>query len=184
MREWLEPGTVRLGRVLIGVAAAVVAAGCTAGPPRSASAHPGRSARHVAAVLGCPVTRPLPHASPPTAPPLPVPYIHGWYGNDALWIAVPAGGVLPAEHPYGTAWPSEWGTKFPWWRVTPGQLTISARRLDGPSAEFHAEVPSGYGARGFSPSGLIWPSPGCWQVTGTVAGRSLTFVTRVEIVRS
>jgi hypothetical protein len=172
---------VSRGRVLVLAAAAVIAASCTAGPPPSAATHPGRSASHVPAVAGCPVTRPLPHASPLSLPPLPVPYIHGWYGNGALWIGVPAGGVLPAERPYGTPWPSEWGTKFPWWRIIPGQLTVSARRLDGPSAGFHAEIPSGYGPTGFNPSGLIWPSPGCWQVTGSVAGHSLTFVTRVEI---
>jgi hypothetical protein len=115
---------------------------------------------------------------------LPVPYIHGWYGNTALWVGVPAGGVLPAERPYGTPWPDEWGTKFPWWRMIAGTLTVTARRLDGPSAGFHAEVPDGYGPIGFVPSGLIWPAPGCWQVTGKVAGRSLTFVTRVRTVHS
>jgi hypothetical protein len=181
---WYEALGMRRGRVLVLVAAAATAASCTGGQQRSAATHPGRSASHVTAVAGCPVTHPLPHALPPALPPLPVSYIHGWYGNDALWIGVPAGGLLPAGRPYGTPWPNEWGTKFPWWRIVPGQLTIKARRLDGPSAGFHAEIPSGYGMTGFNPSGLIWPSPGCWQVTGTVAGKSLTFVARVVITDS
>ena len=45
---------------------------------------------------------------------------------------------------------------------------------------FRAQVPDGSRRAGFIPSGLIWLAAGCWQVTGTVAGRSLTFVTRVK----
>lgn len=126
----------------------------------------------------------MPHASPPASPPLPVPYIHGWYGNTALWVGVPTDGALPAQRSSGTPWPHEWGTKFPWWRTIAGTLTVTARRLDGPSTGFHAQVPGGYGPTGFTPSGLIWPAPGCWQVTGTVAGRSLTFVTLVKTIHS
>ena len=55
---------MRRHRVLVLVAAAVVAASCTGGPPRSAATHPGRSTNHLAAATGCPVTPPLPHASP------------------------------------------------------------------------------------------------------------------------
>lgn len=113
-----------------------------------------------------------------------MPYVHGWYGNGALWVEVPTRGVLPAERPYGAPWAREWDTKLPWWRDIAGKLTITARRLDGPSAGFHAEVPNGYGTTGFVPSSLMWPAPGCWQVTGAIPGRSLTFVTRVATVRS
>jgi hypothetical protein len=143
------------------------------GPPAAASAH-------------CPVTRPMRHLSAPTGAVtggLGVP--NGWYGNAALRVAVPTRGVLPAGRPYGSQWPGEWGTKFPWWRLIPGKLTITARRLDGPSAGFHAEIAGpGYGKLGFQPSGLIWPEPGCWQVTGTVASHSLTIVVRVRAVHS
>ena len=65
----------------------------------------------------------------------------------------------------------------------PEGTTITARRLHGPGTGFHAEIPEGYGQIGFIPSGLIWPAPGCWQVTGTIAGRSLTFVTQVKTIR-
>ena len=132
------------------------------------------------------MTRPVPHATPP--PKLHVTgnlsYLHGWYGNGALWVGVPAQGILPALHPYGTRWAAEWGTKFPWWRVIPGRLMIAARSLDGPSAGFHSQVPVGYGRTGFTPSGLYWPGPGCWQVTGTISGHSLTLVAWVETFSS
>jgi hypothetical protein len=177
---------MRRGGAALAVAAAFMVAGCTGSGPSSATASATSlpsSPHQLAGGARCPVTRPLPHASPPAqmdaTPPLPVPYIHGWYGNAALWVGVPAGGVLRAER--NGQWPGEWYTKYPWWRAIPGILTISAHRLDGPSAGFHGDVPTGgYGTIGFDPTGLVWPAPGCWQVTGTVAGRSLTFITRVR----
>jgi len=72
-------------------------------------------------------------------------------------------------------------TKFPWWRAVNGALTITGRRLDGPTGTFNAQIgsPGQYGGIGFDPSFLLWPSTGCWQITGTVAGRSLTVTLRV-----
>ena len=149
------------------------------------------SPAHLAAPASCPVTRPIPHSAPP--PQLHAInnftfYLHGWYGNTALWVSVPVEGVLPAGRPYGTPWATtEWGTKFPWWPVIPGKFTITARRLDGPSAGFHSQAahwayPLGNGTGGFIPSGLYFPAPGCWQVTGTIAGHSLTLVAWVRTV--
>lgn len=179
---------VRRTGVALVLAAASLAVSCTRSAPSPATAGTTPSAASSPYRLGvharCPVTRPMPHAPAPASPPLPVPYIRGWYGNTGLWVGVPTGGVLPAEHSAGTPSPHEWLTKFPWWRAIAGTLTITARRLDGPSAGFHAEVPGGYGRIGFAPSDLIWPAPGCWQVTGTVAGRSLTFITLVQAVHS
>ena len=41
------------------------------------------------------------------------------------------------------------------------------------------EVPEGYGAEGFQASTVVYPGPGCWEVTARVGGASLTFVTQV-----
>ena len=49
---------------------------------------------------------------------------------------------------------------------------------------FQGQVPGGYGDFAFTPSGLLWPAPGCWQVTGTIAGHSLTIVTLVKFVKA
>jgi hypothetical protein len=141
--------------------AAIMAASCTASVPSAAPSTTksflGSSPARLAAGAPCPVTRPTPHASPPAQmaaiPPLPVPYIHGWHGNFALWMGVPTGGVLPAQRDY--QWPGEWGTKFPWWRAIPGTLTITARRLDGPSAGFHGE--STFYAQ--ADDGAVWSGP-------------------------
>jgi hypothetical protein len=42
-----------------------------------------------------------------------------------------------------------------------------------------SSVPDGYGTHGFQSSGVYFPTEGCWEVTGTVGGSSLTFVTFV-----
>lgn len=175
------------------IAAAIMAASCTTGslPKATPTASPatGSPLVHVAIPASCAVTRPMPHTSPP--PQLHAIdnftfYLHGWYGNSALWVGVPVQGVLPAGRPYGTPWASEWGTKFPWWPVIQGKLTITARRLNGSSAGFHSQVadPAEAGKANFIPSGLIWPGPGCWQVTGIIAGHSLTFVAWVTTALS
>lgn len=69
--------------------------------------------------------------------------------------------------------------KVGWWRGGPGRLRITGRRLDGPASALHAHVPAGYGARGFQPSGIVFPTPGCWRVVGTSGDARLAFVVRV-----
>lgn len=178
---------------LVAVAVAVLAAGFTAGTPPVAPStrHPEASSlAHLTVPASCPITRPIPRVSPPAqlhAIDHFTYYLHGWYGNTALWIGVPIHGVLPAGRPFGTRWAaSAWGTKFPWWPVIPGKLAVTARRLDGPSAGFHSQVaePGSIGQARFIPSGLLWPAPGCWRVTGTISGHSLTFVAWVRTVPS
>jgi hypothetical protein len=69
--------------------------------------------------------------------------------------------------------------KLGWWRGVPGTLKVMGRRLDRPAAPLESHVPSGYGQRGFQPSGLTFPTTGCWRVVGTVAGFRLSFVVQV-----
>jgi len=71
------------------------------------------------------------------------------------------------------------GMKFPWQRGVRGELTISGRRLDGDAPPLRALVPAGYGDQGFQATSLIFPTEGCWEVTGRVGDASLTFVTSV-----
>lgn len=71
--------------------------------------------------------------------------------------------------------------KFPWWRAVRGRLTITGRRLDGPADPLRARVPEGYGETGFQASGIIFPSEGCWKITGRAGDAELTFVLEVRI---
>jgi hypothetical protein len=69
--------------------------------------------------------------------------------------------------------------KFGWQRGVRGVLAIDGRRLDAAAPPLRAYIPSGYGDIGFQATALIFPTPGCWEVTGHVGTASLTFTTRV-----
>ena len=136
----------------------------------------------------CPVTTPPPVARtpPPPAGTGPNPglvFTAGpgsfLWGNDALVAILPNDGVI---HPSDPSRGLPGGVKFPWWRIAPGSsgsLSIATRRLDAVTVPQSADVPGGYGDTGFQVSGLNFPSPGCWQVTGTIGAASLTFVVSV-----
>ena len=71
------------------------------------------------------------------------------------------------------------GMKFGWRRGVSGRLRIDGRRLDDTAPPLRGEVPTGYGDRGFQATYVIFPTPGCLEVTGRVGEASVTFVTRV-----
>jgi hypothetical protein len=70
--------------------------------------------------------------------------------------------------------------KIAWYRGdgVRGKLKIQGKRLDAPALPLRADL-SDYGDTGFQPSELIFPTEGCWQVTGIGGDASVTFVTRV-----
>jgi hypothetical protein len=73
--------------------------------------------------------------------------------------------------------------KWPWWRGVRGQISVRGRNLDGKSGTVRvAYVP--YGETGFQASALVFPAPGCWEVTGQVADRTLSFVVAVEKIEA
>jgi len=71
--------------------------------------------------------------------------------------------------------------KFAWTRGAGlrGKLTMHGKRLDAPAPPLRAIIPEGYGDTGFQATGLIFPTEGCWEVTGEVGDTRVTFVTRV-----
>ena len=72
------------------------------------------------------------------------------------------------------------GMKIAWYRGkgVRGKLKIQGKRLDGPAPALRSHF-SDYGDTGFQASQVIFPTEGCWQVTGTVGDASVTFITRV-----
>ena len=101
------------------------------------------------------------------------------FGNDDLWVGgLGPDGVIVADarsiEPDGSV-----GWKLGWWRIAPGKLTITGRRLDAPAPPLRGEAGDGYGISGFQASGVYFPTEGCWEVTGTVGDVTLTFVTFV-----
>ena len=101
------------------------------------------------------------------------------HGNGRLWVELyPRGIIGPANYgharPNGAIW-----VKFPWTRGVPGDLRITGRRLDADAPAAQSSIPDGYGRTGFQSTAVIFPSPGCWEVTGRVGAASLTFITKV-----
>jgi hypothetical protein len=60
-----------------------------------------------------------------------------------------------------------------------GALTVHGKRLDAPAPALSADIDNEYVNQDYQPSYLIFPTAGCWQVTGEVADARVTFVTRV-----
>ena len=131
----------------------------------------------------CPVTGGKAATTPPASfvpTGFPVPWVRDWYGNAALWVRLPRGGVLPVgRNPPGGPSGLPWGTKFPWWKARPGTVEVHARPIGGRAGRFSADVLD-YSELGFSPSGLNFSALGCWQLTATNAGTKLTFTVWVD----
>ena len=110
------------------------------------------------------------------------------YGNSQLRVALywrhgvliagplPDGGSMATVGPHGSVY-----AKVGWWRGVPGQLVVTGRRLDAPAPPLRASVgtTASYGDRGFVPSGLRFPTTGCWRVVGRVGHAMLTLVVEV-----
>jgi hypothetical protein len=121
----------------------------------------------------CPVT--IPNGRTPAGEE-PSPY---HFGNDAVVTALWPNGVVLVD--FGMIeLDGSLGLKWPWWREIRGQLTIEGYAHDDGSMTLSGEVPDGYGDSGFQPSGILFPSEGCWKVTARLEHESLTFVTWVQ----
>ena len=102
-------------------------------------------------------------------------------GNGSLWVRLwDEGTVFFKKGGSGKIFSDgSMQMKFPWWRAAQGKLSIEGRRLDADAPPLSAKIPLGYGEIGFQASGILFPTEGCWEVTGKVGNASLTFVTRV-----
>lgn len=135
------------------------------------------------AIVSCPVS--LPNVSKSPAEHY-ISTIDGYQNNDGTLFTVlwPGGKVIFSPRGPGLVYPDgSLGMKWPWYRTIPGEVIIDGRRLDAPAPPMPTVIlrgkPDGYGETGFHPSGLIFPSEGCWEITGRVSNASLTFVTLV-----
>jgi hypothetical protein len=162
------------------LAAPFILAGCLGSseptPPIKPATQGATPASHKAKAVSqskgtCPLT--LPNGRTPPGEP----DIGANHGNEHIWTAMWPHNVLIASGDYIDAdgfvvmkWP--W-----WWRGVTGEIKITGRRLDGEAPRLTAYTQDGY--KRFQPSGITFPTEGCWEVTGTVGNARLTFVTLV-----
>lgn len=142
---------------------------------RPAAASPEGRGPASASKAVCSASRPN-GGHPPGQPP------DRWYhGTHGLWAAMWwTGGtvVVPLRdvQPNGRLY-----VKVGWWRArgSQGRLRITGHRLDRPAVALGADISDGYGSSGFQATALLFPTGGCWQVTGRAGRGQLTMVMRV-----
>ena len=135
----------------------------------------------------CPVTLPT-HIVPPGAGFTAAGFNYGnaylrahlyWPRGTLTAGTLPNGGAMATINRDGSIW-----LKLGWWRGLAGKRAITGRRLDASATSLRADVPNGYGDRGFVATGLTFPTTGCWEVIGKLGSARLTFVVRVTKLKT
>jgi hypothetical protein len=160
---------------------AVALAGCSRGSESNAAEKPPAQSSSTVTetrTATCPVTLPNGESPPGEKP------SETHHGNGRLWTVLsPQGTILARKEDVRPDGSIE--IKFPWWAAgVYGDLTIRGRRLDATAPPIRATINPGWPETGFSgdafwASFIIFPTEGCWEVTGTVEASRLTFVALV-----
>ena len=103
-----------------------------------------------------------------------------WNGNLYVGALSPDGTIVFKPSGAGYVYPDgSVGMKIAWYRGNGlrGKITIHGKRVDAAAPPLRSRI--GNSEAGFEASQVIFPTEGCWQVTGKVADASVTFVTRV-----
>jgi len=109
----------------------------------------------------------------------------GMFGNDSLGVVLLSASTFTFK-PGGPGFvdvDGALGIKVGWEVRKKGTLVVTGRRLDGSAPPARAYIPRSYDDYvGGMSLFLLFPTPGCWEITGAVADASLTFVVQVEKV--
>lgn len=93
-----------------------------------------------------------------------------YLGNDALWLDLPRDGTVR-----GTS------VSITEYQTAPGQVIVTARRIDGVGATATVEKDENPGGGPRDRAATIhFSTAGCWEVTYKLEGSQLSFVVGVE----
>ena len=130
----------------------------------------------------CAVTRPEPAFVPPEGEPAIAPGSRGWYGTAGLYVALPLEGEVWRGLPHN---PDGYTQKTVWWSAAwrpdfepEPAITVTGRQLDGPGT-FEVSPGTNASAPDIGTAmmvGIDVPALGCWEVTGTYQGTSVSYV--------
>ena len=96
-----------------------------------------------------------------------------WYGQDRVWA-----GLDPGSH--GEWYAGDMGNRVVWRWFVPGHLLVAGKRLDATAPPMRASALQLYGGAGYEAATLVFPTSGCWQVTGKVGENVLRFIVSVH----
>jgi hypothetical protein len=122
----------------------------------------------------CPVTAPNHHSLGV------VPEGPNWHADEGIGTALwPGGKVVFRPGKAGQVLPDgSLQMKFLWAKPL-GPMSVEGKRLDAEAAPLRVRLDPSRDADRFQPSYLIFPTPGCWEITARVGNSHLTFVTEV-----
>lgn len=107
----------------------------------------------------------------------------GSYSNDSLAVVLWAGSkfVFAPGDPGFVDRDGSLGVKVGWELRKRGTLFVTGRRLDSDAPPVRAYISRSYDDYvGGMSLFLVFPTPGCWEITGRVADGRLTFVALIE----
>lgn len=131
----------------------------------------------------CPITRPDPAFKAPSPWPKEAPASYGaaWFGTADLWTMIDLDGeVWMSLPPDGSGFGQKswwWSANFPNDEFEPA-LVVLAEKVGG----HESSISKGLGTNGSADfgramlQGIFIPSEGCWRLTGTYRGTSLSYV--------
>jgi hypothetical protein len=109
-------------------------------------------------------------------------YQAAWYGTAHLWTMLDRDGELWHDLPEDSSGFSQktfwWSIDWPFRTEPEPAITVTGQRLDDPGS-FRFGDPGTNASADFGTAMLVGvevPTAGCWQITGTYRGASLSFV--------
>ncbi len=170
--------------VLLPLMLSIVLSGCAqqvAGQIEKSGENVAGPAEHNCPVVFAPASSflpPAPFAETPGAGQM-------WYGSPALWTVLPQNGIWEALPQSDNGY----GQKLFWWSeeyspdTKPPVFEVTGKKFGEPETTANtlgAENGSQNGLGAFLVNGIEFPAAGCWEITGSYRGHSLSYVVWVE----